>query len=136
MATVRTIQHYRDASMEPAMDIVHAAVAIVPCSDLDASQAFFAKLGFFASSVYPHHGYRILHDAGGASIHLTGAAPGSVVPERNAHGIYIYAENVEALATDLGCRAERKPWGLVEFAISDPDGTLVRVGWPGERPQE
>ena len=112
------------------MDIVHSAVAIVPCSDLDASQAFYEALGFQATSIYPHHGYRILHDAPGASLHLTQAPPGWMVPERNAHGVYFYAEDVEALAAATGCRAERKPWGLVEFAISDPDGTLVRIGWP------
>jgi hypothetical protein len=25
---------------------------------------------------------------------------------------------------------EDKPWGTHEFALSDPDETLVRVGWP------
>jgi hypothetical protein len=25
---------------------------------------------------------------------------------------------------------EEKPWGTHEFAVSDPDQTLVRVGWP------
>ncbi len=25
---------------------------------------------------------------------------------------------------------EAKPWGMFEFAVSDPDETLVRVGWP------
>ena len=114
------------------MDIVHSAVAIVPCSDLDASQAFFEKLGFRATSIYPHHGYRILYDAGGASIHLTRAGPGRVAPEDNAHGIYFYTEGVEALAVAMGCKAESKSWGLVEFAVSDPDGTLVRIGWPSE----
>jgi catechol 2,3-dioxygenase-like lactoylglutathione lyase family enzyme len=113
------------------MDIVHSAVAIVPCSDLDTSQAFYESLGFRATSIYPRHGYRILHDGRGASIHLTQAAPGQVVPERNAHGVYLYADNVEALADAMGREAERRPWGLVEFAVSDPDGTLVRIGWPG-----
>ena len=23
-----------------------------------------------------------------------------------------------------------KPWGMYEFALSDPDETLVRIGWP------
>lgn len=118
------------------MGFVHSAVAIVPCSNLDASQAFFEKLGFLATSVYPHQGYRILHDGGGASVHLTQVEADWVVPERNSHGIYFYAENVVALAAGMGCRAERKPWGLVEFAISDPDGTLVRIGWPSENSLE
>jgi catechol 2,3-dioxygenase-like lactoylglutathione lyase family enzyme len=108
----------------------HSAVAIIPCSDLDATQAFYEKLGFAATSAFDAHGYRILHDSKGASVHLTRVAPGWVDPERNAHGLYFYSENVEALAASLGLRAETKPWGLREFSVSDPDGTLVRVGWP------
>ena len=118
------------------MDITHSAVAIVPCNDLDASQAFYGTLGFQVTSNYAHHGYRILHDARGASIHLTQAGPGWVDSGRNAHGVYFYAEDVEALAAAMGCKAEDKPWGLVEFAISDPDGTLIRIGWPSEGPHE
>jgi len=132
--TGRGAAHYSGGWQTPlgsgAMDFRHMAVAIVPCSDLDSSQAFYERLGFRATANYPHHGYRILHDGGGASIHLTGVAPGSVDPERNAHGVYFYAEEVEALAAAMGCGAEHKPWGLVEFAVSDPDGTLVRIGWP------
>lgn len=108
----------------------HAAVAILPCSDLDASQAFYERLGFRAVSVYEAQGYRILEDARGASVHLTRVEPGWVDPARNAHGVYLYSEDVEALAAAFGLRAEAKPWGLREFAVSDPDGTLIRVGWP------
>ena len=118
------------------MDFKHSAVAIVPCDDLDASQAFYERLGFHAMSIYHHHGYRILHDARGASIHLTRVEPGSLDPERNAHGIYFYADDVAALAAATGCTIERKPWGLLEFAISDPNGTLVRIGWPADGAQE
>jgi catechol 2,3-dioxygenase-like lactoylglutathione lyase family enzyme len=91
------------------MDFKHSAVAIIPCNDLDATQAFYERLGFRASAIYPHHGYRILHDDQGASLHLTHTEPGWVVPERNAQGIYFYAENVEALAAELGGKAEAKP---------------------------
>jgi catechol 2,3-dioxygenase-like lactoylglutathione lyase family enzyme len=112
------------------MNPMHAAVAILPSRDLDASQAFYERLGFKPTQVYAEHGYRILHDDRGASIHLTRVDAGAIDPQRNAHGIYLYAEQVRPLASAFGCRAERKPWGLVEFAVSDPDGTLVRVGWP------
>ena len=112
------------------MNPKHCAVAIVPCSDLDASQAFYERLGFAATSTYEAHGYRILHDPLGASVHLTRVDREWVDPKRNAHGLYLYSENVEALAAGFGCRAQIKPWGLREFAVSDPDGTLVRVGWP------
>jgi catechol 2,3-dioxygenase-like lactoylglutathione lyase family enzyme len=112
------------------MTFEHRAVAIIPCNDLDASQAFYERLGFAATSVYPVHGYRILDDALGASIHLTRTEPGWVVPDRNAYGVYFYSAEVDALATRFGVRAELKPWGLREFAVSDPNGTLVRIGWP------
>jgi catechol 2,3-dioxygenase-like lactoylglutathione lyase family enzyme len=112
------------------MDITHAAVAIIPCCDLDASQAFYEQLGFEATSNFEAHGYRILHDPRGASVHLTRVAPDWLDRERNAHGVYYYAENVEALAARLGRSVQTMPWGMREFAVSDPDGTLVRVGWP------
>ena len=112
------------------MDLKNSAVAIIPCNDLDERQAFYERLGFVATSIYHAHGYRILHDGEGASVHLTHTDPGLVVPERNANGLYLYSDNVEALASEFGCRSEVKPWGLREFAVSDPNGTLVRVGWP------
>lgn len=112
------------------MEFRHQAVPIIPCSDLDESQAFYERLGFTLTSNYEEQGYRILHDAKGASLHLTKVEPGWVDPQRNAHGVYFYSEEVETLAAAFGCLAPAKPWGLKEFALSDPDGTLVRIGWP------
>lgn len=114
------------------MNIKHSATAIIPCNNLDETQQFFERLGFQATSIYPHNGYRILHDKQGASLHLTRTEPGWVIPERNAHGVYLYSSDVVALAKDLGAIADTKPWGLTEFSISDPSGLLVRVGWPTE----
>jgi catechol 2,3-dioxygenase-like lactoylglutathione lyase family enzyme len=108
----------------------HRLVPIIPCNDLDESQAFYERLGFEVESIYPAEGYRILRDSRGAHVHLTGTVPGWVVPERNPYGVYFYAENVDVLAARFGREAQDKPWGIREFAISDPSGTLVRVGWP------
>jgi hypothetical protein len=64
------------------------------------------------------------------------ALEGWLVPGRNAFGLYLYLENVDGLAAALqdlrsGRRGpEDKPWGMYEFAIPDPDETLVRIGWP------
>ena len=113
------------------MEPKHAAVAILPAHDLDESQAFFERLGFALASRYDAHGYLILRDPAGASVHLTKVDAGWVDAERNAHGIYLYSEEVDALAAEFGLAADLKPWGLREFAVSDPVGTLVRVGWPG-----
>lgn len=110
----------------------HGLTAILPCNDLDASEAFYARLGF------TRHGwddnYRILSDGKGGEIHLSAAVEGWLDPGRNPFGLYLYAENVDELAASLGelvlHRPENKPWGMYEFALSDPDETLVRVGWP------
>jgi catechol 2,3-dioxygenase-like lactoylglutathione lyase family enzyme len=112
------------------MEIKQAAVPIIPANDLDATQAFYERLGFGLTSNYAAHGYRIMHNAAGASVHLTRTEPGWVDPERNAQGIYLYSADIDELAAKFGCRAEARPWGLREFGVSDPNGTLVRVGWP------
>ncbi len=87
------------------MDICHGVVAIIPCNDLADSLRFYEQLGFMATSTYVHEGYCILHDEGGASVHLTRTEPGWVNPERNAHGVYFYTADVEAIATRLGLTA-------------------------------
>ena len=79
--------------------------------------------------------YRILSNGKG-QLHLTDAVEGWLVPGTNPFGLYFYMENVEVWANEfrgeiVGKRGpEDKPWGMYEFAISDPDQTLVRVGWP------
>lgn len=111
------------------MDRKQFAVPIIPCNDLDESQTFYERLGFSITSNYAAHGYRIMHNSDGASVHLTRTDPGWVIPERNAYGIYLYSADVDDLAARFGCRPEARPWGLREFGVSDPNGTLVRVGW-------
>jgi len=111
--------------------------AIVPCNDLDASEAFYNRLGFAKpddAGTYP--GYRILADGKGGHLHLTEAVPGWVVPGQNPFGLYLYTPDVDALAARFPDEVieregpSHKHWGMYEFALSDPDGTLVRVGWP------
>jgi catechol 2,3-dioxygenase-like lactoylglutathione lyase family enzyme len=117
--------------------------AILPCNDLDASESFYRRLGFTRMQSYrPPPGepdtYRLLSNGKGGYLHLTDAVEGWLVPGRNPFGLYLYLEDVDALATEfrneiLGKSAsapEDKPWGMYEFALSDPDETLVRVGWP------
>ena len=114
----------------------HALVAIVPCNDIDASTAFYQRLGLAVLSDYGR--YRILGDGKGWLLHLSAEAPaGWVVPGRNPNGVYLYSRDIDALAAGvsdlLGSYGPaHKPWGMYEFALSDPDGTLVRIGWPSE----
>jgi catechol 2,3-dioxygenase-like lactoylglutathione lyase family enzyme len=112
----------------------HCLVAILPCNDIDVSTDFYGRLGL---SVQSDHGrYRILSDSKGWLLHLSSESPqGWVVSGRNPNGLYLYLEDVDGLANSLGDLIlgdgpEHKPWGMYEFALSDPDGTLVRIGWP------
>ena len=80
--------------------------------------------------------YRILADGEGGAIHLTDAVKGWLVPGRNPSGLYLYSEDIDRLAalfkgeTPEKDGPEHKPWSMYEFSLSDPDGTLVRIGWP------
>lgn len=108
--------------------------AILPCNDLEASVSFYRKLGFKQQN--KDNDYRIMSDGRGGSLHLTNAVDGWLIRGRNPFGLYLYTEDVDALAASLGKlllhKPEHKPWGMYEFALSDPDETLVRVGWPSK----
>jgi catechol 2,3-dioxygenase-like lactoylglutathione lyase family enzyme len=115
----------------------HGLTAILPCDDLDASEAFYARLGFKRRG--GDADYRILSDGKGAELHLSAAEAGWLTPGRNPFGLYLSVEDVDGLARSLGAflkeRPAHKPWGMYEFALSDPDDTLVRVGWPSRAKQ-
>jgi hypothetical protein len=72
----------------------------------------------------------------GGHLHLTDAVEGWLVPGRNPFGLYLYTEDVDRLAAVFRGETiephgpEDKPWGMYEFTLSDPDQTLIRVGWP------
>ena len=118
----------------------HSLVTILPCNDLDMSEAFYNRLGFSRPDedrpADPEEDdYRVLSDGQGADIHLIKAVEGWLTPGANPFGVYLYTENVDELAEHvrdaLGKNGpEDKPWGMYEFALSDPDQTLIRVGWP------
>lgn len=107
----------------------HTLVSILPCSDIEASTEFYTRIGLTLQSDYGT--YRILADGKGGFLHLSTEHPHEwLVPGRNPNGLYFCTEDVARIAADLDAGVEHKPWGMYEFALSDPDGTQVRVGWP------
>ena len=112
----------------------HRACAILPCNDIDSTQAFYERLGFRLAA--GDEGFRILCDGRGWRIALRPAEPGWVIPGRNSNGLYLYCDDVDSVAErvpDLIIEKgapHRKPWGMYEFAVGDPDGVLVRIGRP------
>ena len=114
------------------MSDAHRAVAIVPTGDMEASEAFYRKLGFEVVSDYGD--YRILGDSHGWHLHLNKVDGWPRRLDDNPLGIYLYVDDVDAVAErvreliiEKGA-PHRKSWGTYEFALSDPSGTLVRVG--------
>ena len=114
------------------MSEAHRAVAIIPTGDMDASEAFYRRLGLEVASDYGD--YRILADGRGWHLHLHKVEGWPRKIEDNPVGVYLYVEDVDAIAErvreliiETGA-PHRKPWGTYEFAVSDPSGTLVRVG--------
>ena len=74
----------------------HRAVAIIPCSGLDASEAFYRRLSFAVVSDYGH--YRILEGGRGLHLHLTHAPGWPKMIEDNPFGLYLYVDDVDAIA--------------------------------------
>jgi catechol 2,3-dioxygenase-like lactoylglutathione lyase family enzyme len=59
----------------------HSLTAILPCNDLDKSQAFYARLGFSLKGGDAN--YCLLEDGKGGQLHLHAAVEGWLVPGRN-----------------------------------------------------
>ena len=121
-------------------DRTHTLTAVLPCNDLPASRAFYERLGFTVTS--DHGDYLLLEDGSGAELHLRQAEQGWLIPGRNPFGLYLYREEIDDLAGRFrgellgpAGKPEEKPWGMYEFALSDPDETLVRIGRPIEPAQ-
>jgi hypothetical protein len=117
---------------------MNSMVAVLPCNDLAASERFYARLGFVRQPGGAPD-YLILADGRGAELHLTQAVAGWLRPGSNPFGVYLRADDVDALAAAF--RGETlephgphdKPWGMYEFSLSDPDESLVRVGRPSRK---
>lgn len=114
------------------MSETHRTVAIIPTGDIEASEAFYKRLGLEVVSDYGD--YRILADKRGWHLHLNKVEGWPRKVEDNPIGLYLYADDVDAVADrvreliiEQGA-PQRKPWGTYEFAVSDPSGTLVRIG--------
>lgn len=113
------------------------AIPILPCRSVDATTAFYKRLGFAGGPHQLNPNDAILK-RGAIELHFF--AHPQLIPTESHAGCYLRARDVdrfhqECLALDLPReglprvdRLEDKPWGLREFAIVDPDGNLIRIG--------
>src|SRR3546814_11113988 len=114
----------------------HSIAAILPCTDLNASTAFYEKLGL--SVVSDHGSYRLLEDGKGWQLHLTNESPeGWLVPGQNPFGLYLYTDRVAEIAErmrDSILEREKVPTHTpgvrYEFELSDPASPAVAAALP------
>jgi catechol 2,3-dioxygenase-like lactoylglutathione lyase family enzyme len=108
---------------------------ILPARDMDAAEAFWARLGF--GTVYKDAEYLLVR-RDGAELHFW--LNPALDPAANDAGAYLRPSDIDALDAEwraLGLPpagvpryvpAEDKPWGMREAALIDPDGNLIRAG--------
>jgi predicted enzyme related to lactoylglutathione lyase len=108
---------------------------VLPVSDLAASLAHYARLGFTTSEytgagAAAGYGFARRDEM---ELHL------GTVPEGRAWSpatTYLYVDDADALAAEwraTGVRVEPPvdtPWGLHEGVVIDPDGNVIRFGSP------
>jgi catechol 2,3-dioxygenase-like lactoylglutathione lyase family enzyme len=116
-----------------------AAVApILPSRDLDGTAAFYAPLGFSVAARYPEPEAYLILRRGGIELHFV-VVP-DLDPATSCAGAYVRLQHVDPLYEEFArvlhgappqprlLSPEDKSWGMREFALIDPDGTLLRFG--------
>jgi catechol 2,3-dioxygenase-like lactoylglutathione lyase family enzyme len=118
--------------------VILALAPILPSRDFDTTAAFYAALGFAVRSRWPS--YLILAREA-AELHFFA---GEVDPTTSDRGVYLHLSDARVWSRELAALglpadgiprfvpAEAKAWGMVELAIVDPDGNLLRAGHASE----
>ena len=111
---------------------------ILTSRDLDATAAFYAPLGFSVAARHPEPDAYLILRRGGIELHFV-AVP-DLDPATSCTGAYVRLQHVDPLYEEFArvlhgapsqarlLPPEDKGWGMREFAVIDPDGTLLRFG--------
>ena len=122
------------------MEVLSSRVILRP-ADLERSLRFYGEtLGLHVYREYgsgPDRG--VVFFLGGGYLEVTGHAP---PPDVDKVTLWLQVRDLEATHADLAAAGvdivdppERKPWGLVEMWIRDPDGvSIVVVQVPEDHP--
>ncbi|HVL99173.1 MAG TPA: VOC family protein [Egibacteraceae bacterium] len=123
------------------MHVLQSRVLLRP-SDLDASVAFYEhRIGLVRYREWGHAPHRgVVYFLGGGYLELSENANGPT-PDP---GVRLWLQVVDARAAReelaakgvaIAAEPERKPWGLIELSVHDPDGLeLVIVETPIDHP--
>lgn len=118
------------------------AVPIMPSKDLDATLAFYERLGFENAGSAPSEWNYLIIRRGTAQLHFY--RDPEVDPLTTSSSCYVFTDDADALFDawnaigipsdpSTGSRLQGPvdtDYGMREFALVDPSGNLVRVGSP------
>ncbi len=112
--------------------VMISVAAIIPVRDMAVSVAFYERLGFVGRP-YDDGGSYVFMSRDDITFHLNRME--TLEWTFNPMGVYFYVSDVdvfydEAVAAGVTTleAPEDEPWRMREFAVSDPDGTLLRFG--------
>lgn len=122
------------------MHVLQSRVLLRP-SDFDASADFYERrLGLVRYREWGRAGHRgVVYFLGGGYLELN---EGGAAERPDGVRLWLQVADIAAAHTELKDAAvaideapQRKPWGLLEMVVSDPDGvTLVVVETPPDHP--
>lgn len=116
---------------------VDLAIPVLPSRAIEDTVAFYSRLGFEGGPHPFNRDYAIMTRQG-IEIHFFKHT--ELDPYGSSAGCYIRVSEVDAFYQTCARQAwptqgiprldplENKPWGLREFAVVDPDGSLIRIG--------
>lgn len=109
-------------------------IPTLPVRSVDESVAYYERLGFELIATYPGEQTYAVVRRDDAELHFYEFP---VDPKENLAGCYLRIEDAVALydewvAAGIGILKpiEETDYGLREFAVSDPNGNLLRIGSP------
>ena len=104
-------------------------VAFIRVADAEATAQWYARLGFreeWRTQAEPHLPVFLAITNGEGRIflseHMGDAHPDAL--------LYIYVDDVDAVAAEFGVQAELAYYGMREIELVDPDGNRLRIGTP------
>lgn len=118
----------------PAAD---QAIPILPSRNIAETTAFYRELGF-QGGPHDHDANYALFDRGGIELHFFSFP--ELDPTTSYAGCYLRVADAKAWYDAFAQVAlpktgiprldalSAKPWGMLEFALVDPSGNLIRVG--------
>src|SRR5579872_6783908 len=111
------------------------ALPLLASRDLKATAEFYYGLGFTSRGAPPEEWDYLIIEYDGGELHFVGPLLG----ERAPGSCFLYADDIEGIyaawVERAGDAAQFTPlthtnYGMRAFAMTDPDGNEIRVGWP------